>query len=168
MIVFNGLKRRRNPSTLKILKVWKTGKPRLKILAVFLLTLASLIYYVPGVFAEKVREDCRLCGMWIDQYMPTRHVLTEADNIQVSFCSFTCAVKYMKMHEVEVEQLKVADYLSTELVDVKDALYLLESDAPPVMSNTSIIAFASKKTVESFQKLHGGRIMTFDEVLALH
>jgi nitrous oxide reductase accessory protein NosL len=36
------------------------------------------------------------------------------------------------------------------------------------MSNSSIIAFASKKTVESFQKLHGGKIMTFDEVLALH
>jgi nitrous oxide reductase accessory protein NosL len=168
MIVFNELKRRRNPPTLKALKVWKKVKPRLKILAVFLLTLVSLIYYVPGVFAEEVREDCRLCGMWIDQYMHTRHVLTEADGTQVSFCSFTCAVKFMKMHEVEVKQLKVADYLSTELVDVKDAFYLLESDAPPVMSNSSIIAFASKKTVESFQKLHGGKIMTFDEILALH
>lgn len=140
----------------------------MKILAVFLLTLASLIYYVPGVFAEEVREDCRLCGMWIDQYMHTRHVLTEADGSKVSFCSFTCAARYMKMHEVEIQQLKVADYLSTELVGVKDAFYLVESDAPPVMSNSSIIAFASKKTVESFQKLHGGKIMRFDEVLALH
>lgn len=168
MIIFNELKRKRNPPTLKALKVWKKVMPRLKILAVFLVTMASLIYYVPGISAEEVREDCRLCGMWIDQYMHTRHVLTEADGTQVSFCSFTCTLKYMKMHEVEVKQLKVADYLSSELVDVQDAFYLLESDAPPVMSNSSTIAFASKKTVENFQKLHGGKIMTFDEVLALH
>jgi len=137
-------------------------------LAIFLLAFEAPVHYVPGVFAEEAREDCRLCGMWIDQYMHTRHVLTQADGTKISFCSFTCAVKYMKMHEGEVKQLQVADYLSTELVDVENAFYLLGSDAPPVMRNTSIITFASKKTVESFQKLHGGKIMAFDEVLALH
>jgi nitrous oxide reductase accessory protein NosL len=72
------------------------------------------------------------------------------------------------MHDVNVKQLHVADYLSTELVNVKAAFYLLESDAPPVMSFTSIIAFASKEAAETFQKDHGGRIITFDEVLAHH
>jgi nitrous oxide reductase accessory protein NosL len=96
--------------------------------------------------------------------MHTRHVLTEADGTKISFCSFTCAAKYMRTHEAGPEQLQVADYLSAELVQVKDAFYLLESDAPPVMSFTSIIAFAGKEEADGFQKLHGGRIMKFDEV----
>ena len=137
-----------------------------KILAACLLLSASLLYFAPSILAEEAREDCRLCGMWIDQYMHTRHVLTSADGTQISFCSFTCAAKYLKKHEKEIIQVQAANYLTGELVDVGDAIYLLGSDAPPVMSNTSIIAFAGIEAAEGFQKLHGGTIMTFDEVLA--
>ena len=124
-----------------------------------------LLYWAPGVLADEAREDCRLCGMWIDQYMQTRHVLTAPDGTQISFCSFTCAAKYLKNNESETNKLRVADYLTAELVAVEDAVYLLGSDAPPVMSNTSIIAFARIEAAESFQKKHGGRIMSFAEVL---
>ena len=138
---------------------------RLKIYLACLLLAISLVHL--GALesqAQDAREDCRICGMWIDQYMHTRHVLTEADGTKVSFCSFTCAAKHLRGHEAGPEQLQVADYLSAELVHVNDAYYLLESDAPPVMSFTSIIAFASKEAAENFQKLHGGKIMKFDEV----
>ena len=141
---------------------------RFKILAVCLFSLIYQLHYTPCVFAEEAREDCFLCGMWIDQYMHTRHVLTAADGTQVSFCSFTCAAKYLKRYEAEVKHLQAADYLTTELIDAEDAVYLLGSAAPPVMSYTSIIAFASNEAAESFRKLHGGKIMTFDEVLAQH
>lgn len=135
-------------------------------LAVCLSVFFCLLYCSPIVPAGEVREDCRICGMWIDQYMHTRHVLTAPDGARISFCSFTCAAKYLKRHEQETNKLQVADYRTAELVDAKEAFYLLGSDAPPVMSNTSIIAFASIEAAESFRKLHGGRIMTFPEVLA--
>ncbi len=141
---------------------------RCKILALCFFALVSLLHFAPSVFAEEAREDCRLCGMWIDQYMHTRHVLTAANGTQVSFCSFTCASKYLIRHKAEAKQLQAADYLTAELVDAEDAFYLLGSDAPPVMSYNSIIAFASIEAAESFQKLHGGKIMTFAEVLAQH
>jgi len=150
-------------------KVWQVLKLRCKIFALCLFLLIALLHgAAPGVFAEEAREDCRLCGMWIDQYMHTRHVLTTTDGTKVSFCSFTCVSRYMKKHGAEVKQLQAADYLSAELVDAEAAFYLLGSDAPPVMSYTSIIAFASIEAAESFQKLHGGKIMTFSEVLAQH
>lgn len=114
--------------------------------------------------AEKAREDCRVCGMWIDQYMHTRHILTEVDGSRLSFCSFTCAAKYTKKHGSDVNQLQAADYITAELVAAKDAFYLVGSDAPPVMSYTSIIVFANVSTAKDFQETHGGRIMTFAEV----
>jgi nitrous oxide reductase accessory protein NosL len=119
-----------------------------------------------GVFAGEARDDCRVCGMWIDQYMHTRHVLTEVDGSKVSFCSFTCAAKHIRKHGADVKRLQAADYLTAELVAATDATYLVGSDVLPVMSYTSIIAFADPATAKEFQKEHGGRIMTFAEVFA--
>ncbi len=131
-----------------------------------MIMLVSLIFCAPCVLAEEAREDCRVCGMWIDQYMHTRHVLTAADGTQVSFCSFACAARYLNKEKVDAAGLQAADFLTTDLVSAKDAFYLVGSDAPPVMSYISIIAFASREEAENFQKSHGGQIMTFDEALA--
>ena len=140
---------------------------RFKIFLLCLFLLFFPVHYVSGAFAaEEAREDCRVCGMWIDQYMHTRHVLTEANGSRVSFCSFTCAAKYIKKHEPDVKQLQAADYLTAELVDAEETFYLVGSEAPPVMGYTSIIAFANIKAAKNFQKLHGGKIMTFDEVFS--
>ena len=140
--------------------------PRYKFFLGCLFLFVFPLHFASGVFAQEVREDCRICGMWIDQYLHTRHVLTATDGTQISFCSFTCAAKYLKMNKTKAKFLQMADYLTTDLVDVEDAFYLVGSDAPPVMSYTSIIAFASMESAESFQKLHGGEIMTFAEVQA--
>ena len=137
-----------------------------KIILVYLLLLAFPLNCASDVFADEAREDCRVCGMWIDQYMHTRHVLTTTEGIQICFCSYTCMAKYLKMNQIKVKLLQVADYLTTDLVDVEDAFYLVESDTPPVMSYISIIAFTNKESVDHFQELHGGKIMTFAEVLA--
>ena len=137
-----------------------------KILAFFFLTFLSLVYCASNAVAEEAREECSLCGMWIDQYMHTRHVLTEEDGEQISFCSVTCAARHIKRSGEDVQHLEVADYLTAELVNVESAFYLLGSDAPPVMSYTSIIAFKSLAEADNFRKLHGGKIMTFAEVLA--
>ena len=139
---------------------------RFKILTFCFLTFLSQVYCVSSVIAEETREECRLCGMWIDQHMHTRHVLTAAeDGAQISFCSFTCAARHINRFGEDVQHLEVADYLTAELVNVKSAFYLLGSDAPPVMSYTSIIAFKSLAEADNFRKLHGGKIMTFAEVL---
>jgi nitrous oxide reductase accessory protein NosL len=149
-------------------KVMGKMMPRFTILVVCLFSFVFLLHSAPGVFAEEAREGCRLCGMWIDQYIHTRHVLTAGDGTQISFCSFACAAKFLKRQETKPKRLQVADYLTAELVDVEDAFYLQGSDATPVMSYLSIIAFADIEAAENFQKLHGGRIMTFAEVLAQH
>jgi copper chaperone NosL len=139
---------------------------RMKIFTACLFLLFFPLHPANDVFAGGTREDCRVCGMWIDQYMHTRHVLVDADGNLLTFCSYTCAAGYMKKHAVNVKKLQAADYLTADLVDADKAYYLVGSDAPPVMSYTSIIAFAGIETAADFQKQHGGRIMSLAEVQA--
>ena len=142
---------------------------RLKILSACLLLFAFSLHLAHDVIAGgEAREDCRVCGMWIDQYMHTRHVLADADGNRLTFCSYTCAAGYIRKHTVNAEQLQAADYATADLVGANKAFYLVGSDVPPVMSYTSIIAFAWIATAEDFQKQHGGRIMSFAEVQANH
>lgn len=115
--------------------------------------------------SDEQRVECRICGMWIDLYLHTRHDLVDINGKHVMFCSLTCAGRYLNAHGREVKQVLVADYLTTELIDTANAVYLIGSDAPPVMSNTSIIAFSSREQARSFQKIHGGRIVDFTEAL---
>ncbi|MCK4839441.1 MAG: nitrous oxide reductase accessory protein NosL [Desulfobulbaceae bacterium] len=132
-----------------------------------LFLLVVLLVAAPTLFAATLRPDCQVCGMWIDQYRHTRHVFTSKDESQVMFCSLTCAARYLKTHGAEMKQLQVADYLTAELIDTEQAIYLAGSDAPPVMSNTSIIAFSSQERAEKFQQKHGGHILRFSQVLIL-
>ena len=135
--------------------------------SLWLIPLAFLMLAAPTLFAAEPRPDCQVCGMWIDQYRHTRHVFTAKDGSQVMFCSLTCAAKYLKNHEPEMQQLQVADYLTAELVDTARAVYLVGSDAPPVMCNTSIIAFSSRQQAEKFQQQHGGRLLALGEALTV-
>ena len=139
---------------------------RYKKLFAYLFLLIFPLYYASSIFADEKREDCRICGMWIDQYIRTRHVLTKTDGTQEYLCSYTCTAKYLKTNHVKPKLLQVADYLTTEPVDAGNAFYLVGSDALPVMSYISIIAFATKDSAESFQEMHGGKVMSFTEVMA--
>ena len=117
------------------------------------------------LFGEKEREDCHVCGMWIDLYMKTRHVVTHRDGSERSFCSIACTSKYLGNHGGSVERIMAADYMSRELIEAKAAFYLSGSDVPGVMTYTSRIAFSNKDRAEEFQREHGGSIITFQQAL---
>lgn len=141
--------------------------PNKFLLLIWFSSLAFLMTALPAIVADDSRPDCKVCGMWIDQYRHTRHVFTALDGSQTMFCSLTCAAKYLKTHKAEMKQMQVADYLTAELIDTGHAIYLVGSDAPPVMSNTSVIAFSSQEQAGKFRQEHGGRLMGFKQVLSM-
>ena len=112
------------------------------------------------------REDCHVCGMWIDMYMKTRHVAVRKDGTRFTFCSIACTAKYLVEHGDGIERILAADYLSAELIDARTAFYLSGSDVFGVMTYTSRLAFSSKAKAEGFQKEHGGNIIDFEKALA--
>ncbi len=135
----------------------------MRVIAITLLTImlmaGSLAAEGPG------REDCAVCGMWIDQNMHTRLVIETSDHSTLKFCSFACVSKYVSEHASGAVDIKVADYLSADLTDAKTAYYVIGSDAPPVMSSISTVAFASRSGALEFIKLHKGKLTTFDAAL---
>lgn len=135
-----------------------------KTLIVTFLFILSLLSLSMSIFCEQ-REECEICGMWIDQYMSTRHVITLKDNTTKSFCSLACAAKYIREHKENVKDVKVADFLTQRLIEAEKAYYLEGSDVPGVMSYTSRIAFSTNDDAKRFQSKHGGRIITFKEAM---
>jgi len=134
------------------------------------LTIVSAILVLfmvfPAVlFSAVEREDCHICGMWIDLYMKTRHVAVHRDGSRVSFCSIACTSKYLREHGGSVVKVMAADYLSRELIDARAAAYLSGSDVQGVMTYTSRIAFSSRQEAERFRKEHGGSVIDFQKAL---
>ena len=134
------------------------------------LTVAPVLFalLISSSFAGGSRDDCFICGMWIDQYMYTRHVVTKKEDLNdVKFCSLTCAAKFLKKNKATIQSIKVGLYLTGELIDAEKAYYLVGSDVPGVMSYLSKIAFSSKEDVVKFQKEYGGQITVFSDALAI-
>lgn len=132
-------------------------------IAVLVVLLAALLP-APAPGAEE-RADCHLCGMWIDLYTRTHHVAELEDGTRVDFCSIACTARYLGKNAGHVRRVMAADFESTELIPADEAVYLAGSDAPPVMTYTSRIAFSTRERAEAFRATHGGRIITFQDAL---
>src|SRR3972149_8419748 len=94
---------------------------KFRLVWIFLFFLSLVTYYLPLSDAGQQREGCEICSMWIDQYMSTRHVITLKDNTTKSFCSIACTAKYLKKHKEDIKNIKVADFLTEELIDANSA-----------------------------------------------
>lgn len=123
----------------------------------------DVLFPVEGVTG---RQECSVCGMWIDQYDRTRHVAIRKDGKAEHYCSFACAAKAIRFHKGEIKALKTADFPTKIMIDADKAYYLEGSNIPGVMSYISRIAFASQSEVQKFQELYGGNIVTLRQALA--
>lgn len=125
-----------------------------------------LFYALTSARADNQRRECAVCGMWIDQYEHTKHVVIMHDGNIACFCSIACASKYIKINGLRIHEIKVADFITRQLIDAYSAFYLVDSDIPGVMSHRSMIAFSTSKKALEFREIHGGRIMTFEGALS--
>jgi nitrous oxide reductase accessory protein NosL len=118
-----------------------------------------------GMSSAEERKECAVCGMYIDLYERTTHVVYLDDGSSKEACSLACAAKLINENEGRIKKVLAADFLTGELINARDAFYLEGSDVPGVMSYTSRIAFSSLSDAEAFKREHGGRILPFDEAL---
>jgi nitrous oxide reductase accessory protein NosL len=131
---------------------------------------ASLVFLFcltifPGLLRAEERKECSLCGMYLDEYASTVHVVIFKDGTRQETCSLACAAKVYEKEKSRIKKIMAADFLSAEFVDADRAVYLEGSDIPGVMSYTSRIAFRSRADAVKFQKKHGGKIISFKNAL---
>ena len=95
-------------------------------------------------------------------------VIDYADETSDGVCSLNCAVEQMKKHpKKQVKSLMVADYVSSDLVEVRKATGVIGVNKPGVMTAMPKWAFVRKEDAQNFIKEHDGRLTTFDEALDL-
>jgi nitrous oxide reductase accessory protein NosL len=111
------------------------------------------------------RRECAVCGMYLDQYQSTVHVIVFKDGTRQETCSIACAAKIYAKEHSRVKTILVADFPSHAMIDAEHAVYLEGSDVPGVMSYTSRIAFRTRGEAERFREKHGGIIVTFKHAL---
>jgi nitrous oxide reductase accessory protein NosL len=118
-----------------------------------------------GLARAEERKECSLCGMYLDEYASTVHVIIFKDGTRQETCSLACAAKIYAKEKARIKKIMAADFLNAAFVDAEHAVYLEGSDIPGVMSYTSRIAFRNWADAEKFQKKHGGKIVTFKDAL---
>ncbi|HZV82973.1 MAG TPA: nitrous oxide reductase accessory protein NosL [Geobacteraceae bacterium] len=137
-----------------------------KITLIFLSCL-TLFTALPAL-AEKVEapEECSSCGMNRTTFAQSRMVVTFSDNSSTGTCSVNCAVQIMQEQRGKmIKSIQVGDYDSKKLIDARKAFWVTGGSKRGVMSPTAKWAFAEKKGAEAFIRQHGGKQVTFDEVL---
>jgi copper chaperone NosL len=140
----------------------RTMIPGMKTASCILLTLFLL---AASSLPAAEREGCSVCGMYLDLYAHTRFAMTLDDGSSRFACGLACAAKIINENKAHIKEIKVANFLTGDLIDARSAFFLEGSDVPGVMSNTSRIAFPSQNIAQHFRKKHGGRIVTFDEAV---
>lgn len=108
------------------------------------------------------RPSCRVCGMWIDQYIKSAGYITYKNDEKEYTCGVACLLR--EVDEAggmsELKSAKVTDWVSGELVDAETATYVLGSSVIPDML-PNYIAFAKRSEAEAFAAKEGGEIIDF-------
>ena len=126
----------------------------------FLLMLSVLAWSTGEVWAQRW---CDLCAMDLQKYRLTKYILTPADGDKRYSCSIHCVA--IILGKQKVGDVKVANYLTSEMIDARKAYYLVGSDIKGVMSKVSKLAFVSKANALEFQGDHGGELTDFEGAL---
>lgn len=112
--------------------------------------------------------SCTICGMDRHKFSHSRMLLNFEDGSAFGACSLHCAALEMAYHPGKVPaEIKVGDYNSRKLIDAEKAIWVTGGSKMGVMTKNAKWAFADKPAAEQFIAKHGGRIVTFEQALAM-
>ena len=129
-------------------------------------------------------EQCSLDERPIHPEMKVR-VLLEGKRKAADGCCIRCAINYAKQTGTTVHLLSVTDYPTRKPTDPERATYVTGSDFSPCAGSSmeasagrrevemkawdrcapSSVAFANPDDARDFEKLHGGRIQTWSQLV---
>ena len=112
------------------------------------------------------KEWCPVCGMNIKLFYKTSHAAKIKNHDDRQYCSMRCLCVDMQEHDIKTEDIKVVDAATQNLINAKDAFYVVGSDIKGTMSKVSKLAFGDKETAENFSMENGGEILSFKDALA--
>ncbi|WP_321779071.1 nitrous oxide reductase accessory protein NosL [Sulfurimonas sp.] len=117
------------------------------------------------VQSGKNKHSCNRCGMNLVMFYKTSHKALH-NNKPIQYCSIHCLEEHLG-EEVTLKNPQVVDVATLKFINVGDAYYVVGSKKRGTMSKISKYAFLDKKMAKKFQDKYGGKIMRFNEALAV-
>jgi len=109
-------------------------------------------------------NNCVHCNMFVKDNLHKAEA--EIDGNTIHFDAIECLVNYIKQKdEASFSKFLVADYKSGELVDAKQATYLISKAIPSPMG-ANLSAFKNRSEANKFKTDEGGEIFTWTELKA--
>ena len=130
--------------------------------------LCHLLLMSTPVWAEEqhARESCRVCGMYIDEYLKSAAELVYKDGKREYTCGVACMLRLVEDAggPAAFTSIKVHDWDSGKEVDGETAYYVIGSKVIPDML-PNYIAFATREKTEAFTAKEGGEVITFVQAM---
>jgi len=126
---------------------------------------------VPMAKAQILQEGpdkmyCPKCGMTLPMFYRTNHA-ANVDGKTEQFCSMYCLIEEMNAGK-KVTDVKVVDNTTLKFIPVEKAFYVVGSSKPATMAKkVSKYAFGTEAAAKEFADKFGGKVMSYDEALAL-
>lgn len=112
------------------------------------------------------KDACDFCKMTIMEKTSGMELITEKGKL-FKFDDISCGVKYHKKNASTGNKLYVSDRISGNFILADKASYLKsESIRTPMGSN--IAAFLNGDAAKKYERKAKGKLMTWDEVMALY
>ena len=113
------------------------------------------------------KQWCPVCGMSLKMFYKTSHTSKLHDNTPRQYCSMRCLVVDMQEKSISMDDIKVVDAKSEELIDAKMAFYVVGSKIHGTMAKVSKIAFLNESDAKAFVKKYKGKIVDFKTAISL-
>ena len=130
--------------------------------------LLILLVTAPCFARDDIREhrSCKFCGMNRETFSYSRMFLRYTDTTTVGTCSLHCTAIELTVNMSLVPcDVMVGDYATRKLIEAASAHWVIGGDRPGVMTQRAKWAFADKADAQAFTRLHGGKIVTFNDAL---
>ncbi len=144
--------------------------------AALAIIMAATVFHAAGA-AAKSKPRCVFCPMTVTlPGDPQAGKIIYKNGTEEYYCSMAHAIKGWHLAAGPSgdtanppDKLIVGDYKSNKLINASKAAFVAGSDVKPCMKSLkeSIIAFSSAKAARHFIKKHGGRIVSFEELLKM-
>ena len=154
----------------------------IRALKIIVLRSSYVIFLVLALISCSAdKGECPFCDVKMPHDSRVK-VLVEGESRPKMACSIMCVLNYQRTTGKKIKFLHVSDFNSGKFLDPERAFYVVGSDVNPFDKNLhghlfsqsrtpiymdwsrytpTILAFASERDAEKFQKEHGGRVATF-------
>ena len=108
---------------------------------------------------------CGQCGMDLSRFERTQYEIRWNDGTTTKTCGVQCGLTQQILHRQKFKSAVAKDYFTQNPFDARKGCFVFGSRILTDMA-PGFIAFQLRSDAEKFQKVSGGKVLTFDEALS--